>query len=171
MNPKFSLYFAWYYGFRVIGRGPSYVIASIATPLTLLFLVYVLSSGTLVQYAVIGGFVTLVAANGLTSASDAAFMRLQAKIQDLFVATSISSIDYMIGLTLSFLLFTVPGLVLYSVLAVLYHLFTPLRIVIMIGVLFMLTLSTSAISFIIAGSIKMIYDVLFFRKYKGFKDS
>lgn len=159
MNPKFSLYFAWYYGFRVIGRGPSYVIASIATPLTLLFLVYVLSSGTLVQYAVIGGFVTLVAANGLTSASDAAFMRLQAKIQDLFVATSISSIDYMIGLTLSFLLFTVPGLVLYSVLAVLYHLFTPLRIVIMIGVLIMLTLSTSAISFIIAGSIKHIRNI------------
>ncbi len=159
MNPKFSLYFAWYYGFRVIGRGPSYVIASIATPLTLLFLVYVLSSGTLVQYAVIGGFVTLVAANGLTSASDAAFMRLQAKIQDLFVATSISSIDYMIGLTLSFLLFTVPGLALYSVLAVLYHLFTPLRIAIMIGVLIMLTLSTSAISFIIAGSIKHIRNI------------
>ncbi|QRF76116.1 hypothetical protein Thermo_01631 [Thermoplasmatales archaeon] len=159
MNPKFSLYFAWYYGFRVIGRGSSYVIASIATPLTLLFLVFVLSRGELVEYAIIGGFVSLIASNGLTSASDAAFLRLQAKIQDLFIATSINSIDYMIGLTLSFLLFTTPGIVLYAGLSLVYHLFTIERILVLIGVLFMLALSTSAISFIIAGAIKHIRNV------------
>ncbi|OWP55564.1 MAG: daunorubicin ABC transporter ATP-binding protein [Thermoplasmatales archaeon B_DKE] len=159
MNPKFSLYFAWYYGFRVIGRGSSYVIASIATPLTLLFLVFVLSRGELVEYAIIGGFVSLIASNGLTSASDAAFLRLQAKIQDLFIATSINSIDYMIGLTLSFLLFTTPGIVLYAGLSLAYHLFTIERILVLIGVLFMLALSTSAISFIIAGAIKHIRNV------------
>lgn len=159
MNPKFSLYFAWYYGFRVIGRGTSYVIASIVTPLTLLFLVFVLSNGRLVQFAVVGGFVTMIAANGLTSASDAAFLRLQARIQDLFIATSIGSVDYMIGLTMSFLLFTTPGIILYAALAVAYHLFTVLRILELIGVLFLLSLSTSAISFIIAGSIKHIRNV------------
>lgn len=159
MNPRFSLYFAWYYGFRVIVRGASYVIASIATPLTLLFLVFILSRGELVQYAVIGGFVTLIASNGLTSASDAAFLRLQAKIQDLFIATSISSVDYMIGLTMSFLLFTTPGIVLYSALAILYHLFNPVRVLILVATLFLLALSTSAISFIIAGAIKHIRNV------------
>lgn len=159
LNPRFSLYFAWYYGFRVIGRGSSYVIASIATPLTLLFLVFVLSHGQLVEYAVVGGFVSLIASNGLTSASDAAFLRLQAKIQDLFIATSISSTDYMIGLTLSFLLFTTPGIVLYAALSLLYHLFTIERVLVLVAVLFMLALSTSAISFIIAGAIRHIRNV------------
>ena len=88
-----------------------------------------------------------------TSASDAAFLRLQAKIQDLFIATSISSTDYMIGLTLSFLLFTTPGIVLYAALSLLYHLFTIERVLVLVVVLFLLALSTSAISFIIAGAI------------------
>lgn len=101
LNLRFIFTFAWYYRFRIISRGPSYLIANISTPLTLLFLVFVLSHGELVHYAIAGGFLTLIASVALQSSGDAAFMRLQLRIQELFVATSVSSADYMIGLTLS----------------------------------------------------------------------
>lgn len=102
MNFKFILYFSWYYGVKIIIRGPSYIIASLVTPLTLLFVVYVLTHGALVEYAIIGGMVTLIASVGLQSAGDATFMRLQLRIQEMYVASQVSPIDYMLSMTLSF---------------------------------------------------------------------
>ena len=123
MNLKFIFTFAWYYGVKVIVRGPSYIIASLVTPLTLLFVVYVLTQGALVQYAVVGGMITLIASIGLQSAGDATFMRLQLRIQEMYVASEVTPIDYMLSMTLSFLAFSIPGIIVYSFLGSYYHLY------------------------------------------------
>ncbi len=150
---------AWYYGFRTISRGPSYIIASLSAPLTLLFIIYIISSGSLVPYAVIGGFISLVASVALSSSGDAAFFRLQLRIQDLFVASSITPVDYILGLTVSYLVFSMPGIALYIGLGLLYHLFTPFSSIALALILITLVLSTSSISFIIASSIGHIRNV------------
>ena len=49
------------------------------------------------------------------SVADAAFLRIQLRIQDLFVASSITPTDYILGLTLSYIIFSMPGLVLYAI--------------------------------------------------------
>jgi hypothetical protein len=89
-------------------RGPSYIIASLTTPLSLLFVVYILTSGALVKYAIVGGMITLVASIGIQSAGDATFLRLQLRLQDLYVASRVSPTDYMLALTMSFLAFSIP---------------------------------------------------------------
>ncbi|WP_162509768.1 ABC transporter permease [Thermogymnomonas acidicola] len=161
MNLKFSFLLAWYYGFRTVTRGPSYVVASLSSPLTLLFLVFVISRGRLLPFAIAGGFITLVASVALSSAGDAAFLRLQLRIQDLFVASSVSPVDYMLGLTLSYLVFSLPGMALYVALGGLaFHIFTPpLGSAGLFGVLVLLVVATSAIAFIIAESIKHVRNV------------
>ncbi|MCL5732643.1 MAG: ABC transporter permease, partial [Candidatus Thermoplasmatota archaeon] len=124
LNLKFTFLLAWYYGLRTVGRGPSYIIASLSSPLTLLFIVFIISRGTLVKYAIVGGFIGLVASVALSSAGDAAFMRLQLRMQDLYVASRVNPSDYMLGLTLSYLMFSLPGIVLYSILGYFENVFT-----------------------------------------------
>lgn len=159
MNYRFTLLLAWYYGIRTISRGTSYIAAALSTPLALLFLVYIISDGSLVKYALVGGFIAIVASVALQSSGDAAFFRLQLRIQDLYVASGVSPSDYMIGLTLSYLMFSLPGIVLYAILGVLYHLFTVFSVLMLILVLCLLVIGTSSISFIISSSIKHIRNI------------
>lgn len=159
MNLKFTFLWAWYYGFRTIRRGASYVIASLSSPLTLLFLIYIITDGRLIQFAIIGGFIGLVATVALSSAGDAAFMRLQLRIQDLYVASRVDPSDYMVGLTLSYLIFSFPGIVLYVIFGLADHLFTLYNSLILAFVLIVLVIATSSISFIISGLIKHVRNV------------
>lgn len=159
MNLKFTFLLAWYYGFRTIKRGASYVIASLSTPLTLLFLVDIISEGRDVKFAIVGGFIGLVATVALQSSGDAAFMRLQLRIQDLYVASRVNPSDYMLGLTLSYLIFSIPGIILYIILGSLDHLFTPMNSIILALVLVVLVVATSSISFIVSGLINHVRNV------------
>ncbi len=159
MNLRFILTFAWYYGFRTIGRGPSYVVASMSAPLTLLFLVFILSHGSLLGYAIVGGFLTLIANVTLQSSGDAAFLRIQLRIQDLFVASSMSSTDYMIGLTLSYLVFSSPGIILYTILGIALGVFVPYGVAVLAICLLLLLVGTAAISFIISGAVAHVRNV------------
>jgi ABC-2 type transport system permease protein len=159
LNLRFSLAFAWYYGFRTIKRGPSYVIASLSSPLTLLFLIYIISHGELIRYAVVGGFLGLVASVSFASVADAAFLRIQLRIQDLFVATSISPTDYILGLTLSYIIFSMPGIILYAIIGAIIHIFTLDSIIAMILLLVVLTISTAGLSMTIGGAVKHIRNV------------
>ncbi len=159
LNLRFVSYFAWYYGFYIIKRGPSYLIASLSLPLTLLFMVTILSRGQLISYALIGGFVSIVASNCINGAGDAAFFRLQIKIQDLFVPTKITPDDYMLGLTLSYLVFSLPGIILYAILGIYFKIFTISAVIPIILVLIAVTISVSNIAFIIAGILKHIRNV------------
>ncbi len=159
MNLKFILYFSWYYGVKIIIRGPSYIIASLVTPLTLLFVVYVLTHGALVEFAVVGGMITLIASIGLQSAGDATFMRLQLRIQEMYVASQVTPIDYMLSMTLSFLAFSIPGIVVYSFLGAYYNLYDLATTFYMIFLIIILILSTSAISFIISSMVNHVRNI------------
>jgi len=159
LNLKFTLLLAWYYGLRTVARGPSYIIASLSSPLTLLFIVFIISRGSLVKYAVVGGFIGLVASVALSSAGDAAFMRLQLRMQDLYVASQVNPSDYMLGLTLSYLMFSLPGIVLYSAIGYLEHIFSLDSTLALAGILALLVVSTSSISFIVSSSIKHVRNV------------
>ncbi|WMT50966.1 MAG: ABC transporter permease [Ferroplasma sp.] len=159
MNLKFILTMAWYYGVKTIVRGPSYLFASLATPLTLLFLVFVLSHGALVKFAIVGGLIAFVGSVGLSGAGDSAFFRLQLRIQDLYVPSRVSPFDYMAAFTMSYLVFSVPGIVLYIYLGSVYHLFTVYDSLVMILIMVLLIISTTSISFIISGSIKHLRNI------------
>ncbi len=159
MNIRFILAMAWYYGVKTIIRGPSYLIASLATPLTLLFLVFVLSHGTLIRFAIVGGLIAFVGSVGLSGAGDSAFFRLQLRIQDLYVPSNVSAFDYMAAFTMSYLVFSVPGIALYVYLGYIYNLFTVYDTIMMVFVMLLLIISTTSISFIISGSIKHLRNI------------
>ncbi|MGC8600591.1 MAG: ABC transporter permease [Nitrososphaeria archaeon] len=159
LNLRFIFAMGLYYGLYTITRGFSYVIASMSLPLTMLFLISIISKGYLLKYAVIGGFISLISTNALSSAGDASFLRLELKFQDLLVTTRITRIDYMLGLMLSYLFFSLPGIVIYAVIGVILNLFTAFRAFVLFLIMLSLLISETSLAFMIAGMMKHIRNV------------
>jgi ABC-2 type transport system permease protein len=159
LNLKFIGTFTWYYGFKSIPRGPSYIISSMMYPLVFLFLITIFSAGKFLDFAVIGGFISIVGMNAIYSSSDMAFHRIQLKTQDLFVATSISSTDYALAMSFSYLATSTPGIAVYAIIGVLLSLFTLANAAILAVLLLLVLFSVSAIAVLVSGMIKHIRNV------------
>ena len=153
MNHRFIKNFVWYYGLRPLPRSISYVISGILYPLVFLFLIIIFSAGKYIDYAVIGGFISIVAMNAIYSGTDATIYRLQMKIQDLFVATPITSFDYMIAICLSYLSMSLPGIAVYSIIGLYLGIFNAVNASIFVFLLIATLLGAMAISFTIFGFI------------------
>ena len=150
--------FGLYYGWASLRRGLVYSILIMLMPLSFLFIFGILSfssatsgfSSTLLPYALVGGFISIVAGSSLETMSDGAFLRIELKFQDLIIATKMSMVDYMLGLGISNAIFAIPGIAIYAILASFFNIFTPITMLITILLLIVLTLCTTAIAFLLS---------------------
>jgi ABC-2 type transport system permease protein len=88
------------------------------SPFSLLFVLFVVSNGQYVHYAVAGSLVMALVGYGLALGQDISFYKTEYKIQDVFVASPVSPLTYMMGLALSELLFGLPALTVLAGLVV-----------------------------------------------------
>ncbi|MDP8003190.1 MAG: ABC transporter permease [Caldisphaera sp.] len=123
INWRFIIAFIWFYGYSSIKRGFYYVLSYLALPLSLLFFIYIVSRGRLIQYAILGGIISIITGNALTAIGDTSFYRLELKIQDLLVAADVSPIEYLMGLGFGNLIYSLPGLLVYIIIGFIYHIF------------------------------------------------
>lgn len=147
MNLRFVYIFAKIYGFNTIRRVAAYIVSSLLIPLSLLFIFSIVSSGSLIPFAILGGFISIIVSNALITMNDAANLRLQWKFQDLIVATKLTPMSYMFGLMLNNIFFATPGIILYIAIGIIFHLYTPLLFVIMAAILLLLYIAVSSIAF------------------------
>ncbi|MCL4403134.1 MAG: ABC transporter permease [Candidatus Marsarchaeota archaeon] len=159
MNLRFIGAFTWYYGINSISRGPSYVLSAMLYPLVFLFLITIFSAGKLIDFAVLGGFLSIIATNAIYGSADAAFQRIQLKIQDLFVATSLTPFDYTFGLTFSYLATALPGLLIYGIIGALLGIFSALPLLAFVGIMLLLLVAAMSIAVIITGLIKHVRNL------------
>lgn len=148
--------FAWLNGVVAAKRNPLWVISYLITPLSLLVLFYVWGGRSLAINAVIGGIVSMATMNGIGLMGDVAFYKNMVKLQDMMVASPMSSFHYMFGLALSGLLFSIPGLILMLALA---HTFLDVSgwIYAIVLIIFLLVvIATAGIGFTIATFVKEI---------------
>ncbi|ARM75189.1 ABC transporter permease [Acidianus manzaensis] len=154
MKTKFILAFTWFYGYSNIKRAPVYIIAYLSLPLSLLFFIYVISKGELINYGILGGLISVIVSNSISLIGDFTFMRLQLRLQDLLVATEIGPIDYIIGLTLGNFIYSLPGLILYIILGLIFKIFNIIQLIIILVILAVLLFSTTALSITLASLIR-----------------
>jgi len=148
-SPKFVATFAWFYGWSSVKRGPGWVLSYMAWPLALLFMIYMISRGSLVKYAILGGVISTVTSNALSALGDTAFMRLEIKLQDLLVAANVSPIEYLVGIGLGNLLYSFPGLLVFLALLVVFRvLTTPLEWATLIITLLFLAVGGAGLAFL-----------------------
>jgi ABC-2 type transport system permease protein len=109
---------AYMTGILWLRRNPVSMVFTAISPFSLLFVLFVVSNGQYVQLAVAGSLVMALVGYGLALGQDISFYKTEYKVQDVFVASPVSPLTYMMGLALSELLFGLPALVALATLVV-----------------------------------------------------
>ena len=109
---------AYLTGILWLRRNPVSLVFTAISPFSLLFVLFVVSNGQHVHFAVAGSLVMALVGYGLALGQDISFYKTEYKIQDVFVASPVSPLTYMMGLALSELMFGLPALTVLAVLVV-----------------------------------------------------
>jgi ABC-2 type transport system permease protein len=106
----------WFDGILPLRRSPFSVVNFIISPITILFFIYVFAGPSKAVFALSGGLIAVVVGSCIVLETEAAFLRLVVKLQDMFVSSPMTSVSYVVGLSLAQLLNGVPGIALFSIL-------------------------------------------------------
>jgi ABC-2 type transport system permease protein len=112
------LLIAYMTGVLWLRRNPMSLVFTAISPFSLLFVLFVVSGGQYIHFAVAGSLVMALVGYGLALGQDISFYKTEYKVQDVFVASPVSPLTYMIGLALSELLFGLPALIVLATLVV-----------------------------------------------------
>ncbi len=105
---------AYMTGVLWLRRNPMSLVFTAISPFSLLFVLFVISGGKYTHFAVAGSLVMALVGYGLALGQDISFYKTEYKVQDVFVASPVSPLTYMMGLALSELLFGLPALVVLA---------------------------------------------------------
>lgn len=154
MKIRFILTFSWFYGFTTLIRSPIYILSYLALPMSLLFFIFLISHGALLKFGILGGLISVIVSNALSLVGDFAFFRLQLRLQDLLVATEIGPIDYISGLAIGNLLYSIPGLIIYIIMGLYFKVFSLIQLPLLGLVLVLLLMSSTGLSITLASFLK-----------------
>jgi ABC-2 type transport system permease protein len=112
------LLIAYMTGVLWLRRNPMSLVFTAISPFSLLFVLFVVSGGQYIHFAVAGSLVMALVGYGLALGQDISFYKTEYKVQDVFVASPVSPLTYMVGLALSELLFGLPALIVLAMLVV-----------------------------------------------------
>lgn len=141
---------AWIDGVLTLRRAPLWVVSYLLMPLALLFFFSIYGNPVMMRLSIIGGIVMIAVSNGISILGDAAFYRIYVKYQDLLIATPLRPISYILGLSLSMLIFASPGLTLFLALAWLIGIITMPFALVLAVCLIMVWASSSFMGFAIS---------------------
>jgi ABC-2 type transport system permease protein len=144
---------AYIHGVLFLRRNPVSPLLNAATPFSLLFVLFVVTGGGYVDFAILGSMVMALVTVGLAVGQDVVSYRIEHKLQDIFVSSPVSSFNYMAGLALSQLLFGLPSLVILASLVVYLGGMSLLYIPLFIAMIFLMWGTMSAIGFFISSRI------------------
>lgn len=135
---------------------PLYLLSTIASPLSFLFVISVLSVGSpnhsvYILYAIVGGFVLTMMSVGTGLQTDLTHYKQDLKFQELVVASPVEAPTYIAGMALSEFLYALPGLGVFVVLWLLdFGTPTVESALTLVGCLILIWAFASALSFTLA---------------------
>lgn len=136
-----------------------YIISNLAYPLSLLFIVGILSHGMLITFALAGGLVSILALNGISLAAAIAPMKTDYMYKDMIVASKTSPSDFMFGEMIAQLMWTAPSILLFLILDAYFGLLTPFSLIVTLFVGFLVTLIATSIAFWLSSLIRNSVNV------------
>lgn len=149
----FTLYqiliIAYTTGILWLRRNPLSLVFSAITPFSLLFVLFIISDGAYTRFALSGSLVMALVGYGLALGQDITYYKTEYKIQDMFVASPVSSLTYMTGLALSEILFGLPALLVLLIL-VFYLGVSLIYIPLFLFIVIIIWISTSSMGFFLS---------------------
>lgn len=110
----------WFDGILPIKRSPFSLVNFVVSPLTILFFIYIFAGPGKLLFAIGGGLIAVIVGSCIVLETEAAFIRLVVKLQDMFVSSPISPVTYVAGISIAQLCNGIAGIVLFSVLLAAY---------------------------------------------------
>ncbi|HYA57892.1 MAG TPA: ABC transporter permease [Thermoplasmata archaeon] len=141
---------------------PLYLLNLLASPLSFLFFITVISHGALLAYGVTGGMVLTMLSVGTGLQSDLTHYRHDLKFQDIVVASPVEAPVYVAGMALSELVYSLPGLGVFAVIFVLDGLATPLSGLVITGVMLLVWAFATALAFTLATYFEDVRETFLF---------
>ena len=140
---------AYMTGILWLRRNPISLVFTAISPFSLLFVLYVISDGAWTDFAIAGSLVMALVGYGLALGQDISFYKTEYKVQDVFVASPVSPLTYMMGLGLSELLFGLPALIALASL-VIFNGGSVLSIPLLVATILLIWGSMSAMGFFLS---------------------
>ena len=128
--------------------------SALTYPISLLFVVFVLSRGHLIDFALVGGVISAVAISGITALDYITWLKLDSGYQNLIMTTKTSKMDYMIAHLAGELTWITPSFALFFILDLIFGLLTPYTFLALLFLVALVSISTYSIGFWFSGIIK-----------------
>jgi ABC-2 type transport system permease protein len=149
-------------GIIPIRTQPLYLVNLLASPLSFLFFLTVVSHGALLAYGITGGMILTMLSAGTGLQSDLTHYRHDLKFQDIVVASPVEAPVYVLGMALSELVYSLPGLAVFVVLFVAEGFATPVSVAILGGVLLLVWGFATALAFTLATYFQDVRETFMF---------
>ncbi len=149
-------------GLIPIRTQPLYLVNLLASPLSFLFFLTVVSHGVLLRWGITGGLILTMLSAGTGLQSDLTHYRHDLKFQDIVVASPVEAPVYVLGMALSELVYSLPGLAVFVVLFVADGLASPLSLAVLTGVLLLVWGFATALAFTLATYFQDVRETFMF---------
>jgi ABC-2 type transport system permease protein len=152
----------WLNGVVPIRDQPLYLLNLLASPLSFLFFIYIVSHGSYLAYGITGGMVLTMLSVGTGLQSDLTHYRTDLKFQDIVVASPVEAPVYVAGMALSELVYSLPGLAVFVVLFVVEGYANVESLAVLTAVLLLVWGFASALAFTLATYFRDVRETFMF---------
>lgn len=154
-----ALRIGYFNGVIPLWRSPLLIAAVFLTPFSFLFFLVVIGSPSELPIGVVGGvlFTAMFTGNGMLN--DCAYLRLERQLQQVFVASPVKPLTYLLGMALSELAFTVPALGLFLAILLLVHPIGALAFAALLGVVLLTWLMASSLGFLVSTFFRQLREI------------
>jgi len=149
-------------GIIPIRTQPLYLLNLLASPLSFLFFITVISHGSLLAYGVTGGMVLTMLSVGTGLQSDLTHYRHDLKFQDIVVASPVEAPVYVAGMAFSELVYSLPGIGVFVVILAADGLATPDAVLVLAGVMLLVWGFATALAFTLATYFEDVRETFMF---------
>ncbi len=140
-------------GWRWISRNPAVAAAPVIVPFLFLYFLRIIAPGYLFAGEVVGAMLFISQNVGNWVLGDSATWRIQWSVQDMFVASPLSKVQYLFGIAVSNILAALPAYVVLGIVLALSYPVPPLGWVMLIASILVLWILFSAIGIAISSRI------------------
>ncbi len=126
---------------------PIVLINTVLSPLSFLILIVFVSRGSLIGEAVEGAFIMSMFSSGMGLQGDLSHLKNDFKLQDMVVSSPTGWLTYMIGIAISEIVYSLPALVVLTVLAHYYLVLSIVGILEFVAVLVLMFFASMAVGY------------------------
>jgi ABC-2 type transport system permease protein len=145
-------------GLIPLWRSPLLIAAVFLTPFSFLFFLFVIARPYF-AFGVVGGvlFTAIFTGNGMMN--DCAYLRLERQLQQVFVASPVRPLSYVLGMALSELAFAAPAIVLFIGILGLVTPFGWASLLGLVGVVLLTWLLSTALGFLLSTFFRQLREI------------